>query len=192
MSGPAPARPIVESIEGQYLRHKKLAEDAMDQLADEQLTVPSHPDGNSVATVVAHLSGNLVSRFTEFLTSDGEKPWRDRDREFVTRDVSRSELRETWEEAWRVLFASVAELDDAQLHATVSIRGVGLSVHEALHRSLAHTAYHVGQIVLMARVLRGGGWRYLSIPPGGSAAYNQSPIGEKAPTPDPAGRKRPG
>ena len=172
-------RQIVASIEGEYRRYKQLGEGAIEQLSEEQLRQASGPGTNSVATIVWHVSGNLASRFTDFLTSDGEKPWRDRDSEFLERSVSRAELLEKWEAGWAVLFASLVELDDAKLHAVVKIRGVALSVHDALHRSLAHTSYHVGQIVFLAKQLRSGQWRYLTIPPGGSAAYNKNPFAEK-------------
>jgi len=176
-------RQIVGSIEGEYRRYKALGEGAIEQLSDEQLSQVSGSGGNSIATLVWHVSGNLASRFTDFLQSDGEKPWRDREAEFLQRIVSRTELREKWEAGWAVLFRSLAGLDDERLHAVVKIRGVPLSVHEALHRSLAHASYHVGQIVFLARELRSGQWRYLSIPPGGSAAYNKDPFAEKPPGP---------
>src|SRR5688572_17588161 len=126
-------RQIVGSIEGEFRRYKALADGAIGQITDEQLLLAGGADGNSVATLVWHISGNLVSRFTEFLTSDGEKPWRDRDAEFLARNVDRTELREKWEHAWAVLFRTVADLDDELLHSVVKIRGVDFSVHEALH-----------------------------------------------------------
>ena len=175
-------RQIVGSIEGEYRRYKKTAEGAIGQLADEQLLQSVGAGSNSIATLVWHISGNLASRFTDFLQSDGEKPWRDRETEFVAREVSRAELVEKWEKGWTVLLRSLAGLEDAQLHDMVKIRGVALSVLEALHRSLGHTSYHVGQIVFLAKVLRGAEWSYLSIPPGGSAAYNANPFAEKPPS----------
>jgi uncharacterized damage-inducible protein DinB len=175
-------REIVGSVEGEFRRYKALAEGAIDQLTDEQLSRADGAGDNSVAILMAHVSGNLVSRFTDFLSSDGEKPWRDRDTEFVPGKADRAELREKWERAFAVLFAALAPLDDEQLHTAVTIRGVPYTVHEALHRALAHVAYHVGQIVFVAKALRGAGWRYLSIPPGGSAAYNQDPVREKPPS----------
>ena len=174
-------RQFVGSIEGEYRRYKAYGEGAIGQLADEQLSRTSGAGGNSIARLVWHVSGNLESRFTDFLQSDGEKPWRDREAEFADRTVSRAELREKWEKGWAVLFQALAELTDEQLNATVKIRGVPLAVHEALHRSLAHASYHVGQIVFLAKALRGAEWRHLSIPPGGSAAYNQNPFAEKPP-----------
>jgi hypothetical protein len=174
-------RQIVGSIEGEYRRYKKLGEAAIEQLTDEQAALATSEGGNSVATIVWHISGNLASRFTDFLTSDGEKPWRDRESEFVARPVRRRELVEQWEKGWAVLLEALAGLEDEQLFSEVKIRGVALSVLEALHRSLSHTAYHVGQVVFLAKLLRAGEWRYLTIPPGGSAAYNANPHAEKPP-----------
>src|SRR5690606_27659138 len=121
---------------------------------------------------------NLESRFTDFLTSDGEKPWRDRESEFASRSVSLAELREKWNRGWEVLLNELESLTDSDLTGTVTIRGTSLRVDEALLRSLAHTSYHVGQIVHIAKALKGGDWEYLSIPPGGSAAYNANPTSE--------------
>lgn len=176
-------REFVGSIEGEYRRYKALGEGAFEQLADEQLAQVIGAAALSVATLVWHVSGNLESRFADFLHSDGEKPWRDRETEFLQRAVSAAELRAKWERGWTVLFNSLAQLDDQQLHTVVQIRGVGLAVHEALQRSLAHASYHVGQIVFVAKALRGDTWRWLTIPPGGSAAYNANPVSEKPPQP---------
>jgi hypothetical protein len=125
------------------------------------------------------MSGNLRSRFTDFLVSDGEKPWRHRDEEFEERTVSRDALLAKWDEGWQALFAALSGLRDDQLSSTVTIRSQPLKVHEALHRSLAHAAYHVGQIVYLGKMFQGTEWKYLSIPPGGSVAYNQAPGSEK-------------
>src|SRR5262245_45088222 len=174
-------RQIVGSIEGEYRRYKKLGEAAIEQLTDDQASRATSDGSNSVATIVWHVSGNLASRFTDFLRSDGEKPWRDRESEFLVRSVTRAELVEKWEKGWAVLLEALAGLGDEHLGAPVKIRGVELSVADALHRSLSHTAYHVGQIVFLAKMLRSGDWRYLPIPPGGSAAYNANPSAEKPP-----------
>jgi ribosomal protein S18 acetylase RimI-like enzyme len=174
-----PMRTIVGSIEGEYRRYKLLGERAVEQLAEEQLSQSDGSGGNSIAAIVWHVSGNLASRFTDFLQSDGEKPWRDRDAEFAPRTVSRAELEAKWESGWTALFTALQGIDDSALQTTVTIRGVPLSVLEALHRSLSHTSYHVGQIVFLAKALRGGQWRWLTIPPGGSAAYNANPFAEK-------------
>jgi len=166
--------PLVASIEAEYRRYKTLGERAIDQLTDSQLA-DATGTSNSIATIVWHLAGNLKSRFTEFLTSDGEKPWRDRDSEFLPRHVTRAELRAKWEDGWRVVFAALADLTDADLARTVTIRGQPHTVAEALQRSVAHASYHVGQIVYVAKALRGAEWQYLSIPPGQSAQFNQTP-----------------
>jgi hypothetical protein len=171
--------PFVESIRGEYLRYKALAEAAMDQLDDAQLCVPGPNDGNSIAVICWHVAGNLRSRFTDFVTSDGEKPWRQREEEFAARTVTRAELQARWSAGWDALLGALASLSDEHLQQTVAIRGQPLRVHEALHRSLSHASYHVGQIVYLAKVLRGREWRYLSIPPGASDAYNQAPTRDK-------------
>jgi len=165
---------LVASIEAEYRRYKTLGERAIDQLTDPQVA-DATGTSNSIATIIWHLAGNLKSRFTDFLTSDGEKPWRDRDSEFLTRHVTRAELRAKWDDGWGVLFAALADLTDADLERTVTIRGQPHTVAEALHRSVAHASYHVGQIVYVAKALRGADWQSLSIPPGQSALFNQRP-----------------
>jgi len=163
---------LIDSIRAEYLRYKSLADASIDQLKDAELSAPGPRGGNSIAVICWHISGNLRSRFTDFLTSDGEKPWRDRDSEFLAREVSRKELQAKWEDGWQVLFAALTDLSDVDLGQTVTIRGEPHTVAQALHRSLAHASYHVGQIVYEAKALRGADWRYLSIPPGQSARFN--------------------
>jgi hypothetical protein len=131
--------------------------------------------------IVRHISGNLESRFTDFLSSDGEKPWRDRDAEFAGMNYGRDEIDRLWESGWSVVERELALLSDGDLERRVTIRGQPFTVHEALSRSLAHTAYHVGQIVLLARMLKGSDWKWISIPRGESAQYNQNPTMEKKP-----------
>ena len=157
-------RALVASLEREYRRYTCYAERAFEQVSDAQLKAPLGEGANSIAVLVWHVSGNLRSRFTDFLASDGEKPWRDRDSEFDDREPGREELLTKWEEGWAVLFATLATLSDADLARPVSIRGEQMAAHEALHRSLAHTASHVGQIVLLAKALRGAEWRTLTIP----------------------------
>ena len=170
---------LVESIRAEYVRYKKLAEDAMAQVEESDLAAPGPNGGLSIATICWHMSGNLTSRFTDFLASDGEKPWRRREEEFLTRTVTREELLAKWVQGWDVLFRALDDLRDADLMRGVTIRQQPLRVHEALHRSLSHTSYHVGQIVYIAKAMRGNGWRYLSIPPGMSDAYNAAPDKER-------------
>jgi uncharacterized damage-inducible protein DinB len=165
-------RAIIESITGEFQRYKALAEAALHQLRDDELAAPGPSGGNSIAALCWHVSGNLRSRFTDFLTTDGEKPWRKRDEEFSSRAVTHAELLAHWEAGWGVLLATLAGLGDADLARTVTIRGQPLRVADALHRALAHVSYHVGQVVYAARAVRGPEWRFLSIPPGQSEAFN--------------------
>lgn len=165
---------IIESIRAEYLRYKALAESAIEQLEDGQLSTQGPNEGLAIATICWHVSGNLRSRFTDFLTTDGEKPWRKRDEEFEARSVTRAELLAKWQQGWEALLAALASLTDGQLAETVIIRGEQLKVYEALHRSLAHTSYHVGQIVYLAKSFRGAAWKYLSIPPQGGEAYHRN------------------
>jgi len=164
-------RDLIESIRGEYERYKSLGDGAVRQVQDEELSRPGPNGSSSLATVCWHLSGNLRSRFTDFLTTDGEKPWRNREEEFDDRAVTRADFSVKWEEGWRVLFAALDGLTDDHLRDTVTIRGQALKVHEALHRSLAHTAYHVGQMVYLAKAFRGEKWTSLSIPRGQSQSY---------------------
>jgi uncharacterized damage-inducible protein DinB len=166
-------RTVVQSIESELRTYKRLGEKAVAQVPDAELTRRPSEDANSIAMLVWHVSGNLRSRFTDFLTTDGEKPWRDRDSEFVARAVTAAELTAKWEDGWSAALAAVAALSDADLARTVTIRTKPLSVLDALQRSLAHTSYHVGQIVFLARLMAGGGWEWLSIPPGQSEEFNR-------------------
>lgn len=155
---------IIESIRAEYLRYKALAEASFDQLDDQHLAAAGPNGGLSIATVCWHVSGNLRSRFTDFLTTDGEKPWRKRDEEFVERTVTRGELLERWNAGWAVLLKALSELDDGDLARMVAIRGEVIRVDQALLRSLAHASYHVGQIVYLAKSLAGPSFESLSIP----------------------------
>jgi hypothetical protein len=175
-------REILSSIEGEWRRYKILAERALEQTPDDELTTISSDGTNSIAVIVAHIAGNLKSRFTDFLTSDGEKPWRDRDGEFEPRpDVTRQELLARWNEGWRILFGELEPLTDLDLKRTVTIRGEKFLVYETLHRLLTHTSYHVGQIVHLAKAFRGNDWNSLSIPLGKSQEYNRNPKGQRPP-----------
>jgi uncharacterized damage-inducible protein DinB len=166
-------RDFVASIEREYQRYKKLGEGAFAQLRDDELTAADGASGNSIAVIVWHMAGNFESRFTDFLTSDGEKPWRKRDEEFATRAVTRAEVIAKWERGWTALFHALAPLADADLGRTITIRSEPHRVYEALYRSLAHAAYHVGQIVHIAKLKRGDEWRWLSIPPGQSDEFQR-------------------
>lgn len=171
---------MLQDFIDEYRRYRKLGERAIAQMPDEALNHLPNADGNSTAMLVRHMSGNLVSRFTDFLTQDGEKPWRARDDEFVAYQLTRNELDATWGTGWDVLEAQLATLTDADMERVVTIRRQELTVHAALCRSLAHVSYHVGQIVLLARSSAQDSWMSLSIPKNGTAAYNASPTMEKA------------
>ena len=153
--------------------YKKLAERAMDQVADEQLFVTLDSEGNSIAIIVKHMSGNMLSRWTDFLTTDGEKPTRNRDGEFEAPPATRAELLATWEAGWACLFSALEPLTDADLTRTVTIRGEAHSVMQAINRQLAHYPHHVGQIVLLAKHFTGDRWQSLSVPRKGSAEFNR-------------------
>lgn len=171
-------------IRTEYHRYRRLVELAVEQVDDAALARRLDADGNSIAILLAHLAGNLRSRFTDFLTSDGEKPWRRRDAEFEPPAAARTALLAQWHEAWRVVDAAldaVAAAGEAALARTVTIRQQPLTVLEALARSVAHVAYHAGQVVLLARAFAGPAWRSLSIPRGGSAAYAADPTRERGP-----------
>ena len=164
----------IDDFRSQYAQYRQLAEKALVQMPDSELDRVPAPDGNSVAMIVRHVSGNLVSRFTNFLTEDGEKPNRDRDREFDERPYTRAEVNELWAKGFAVLDEAIATLGDGDLERTVTIRQQPMTVHGALTRSLAHLAYHVGQIVLLARIGAAGPWKSLSIPRNESGQFNAS------------------
>ena len=176
--------PFLASIRTEYQRYRRLVELAIEQVADQDLHRVPFADGNSLGMLLRHLSGNLASRFTDFLTSDGEKPWRQRDEEFDATTMGRAELLSAWHAAWRTVEQALDAVDAAGPGAvarTVTIRQQPLTVLDALLRSVAHVAYHTGQIVLLAREFTGTGWRTLSIPRGGSAAYAANPTKERSP-----------
>jgi uncharacterized protein DUF1572 len=165
----------------EYDKYRRLGENAMAQVSDDALNRVVATDGNSIAMLVRHVGGNLLSRFTDFLTTDGEKPSRDRDEEFAERSYSRDDANRQWNAGFDVVSRELGKLTDDDLTRTVQIRGGDLSVHQALCRSLAHTASHTGQIVLLARIVALGEWKSLSIPRGQSRQYNQNPTIEKGP-----------
>lgn len=175
------ARRVIAAIESEFQRYRSMGEGVLDQVDPGQLVARPSAESLSLAMIVWHVAGNLESRFTDFLTTDGEKPWRAREDEFAVRDEPPHAVRAKWDRGWGVLGATLSGLDDATLASTVTIRGVGLSVLEALLRSLAHVSYHVGQMTYVGKMLRGPDWEYLSIPPGGTAAYNRNPTKEKGP-----------
>jgi hypothetical protein len=156
-----------------FRQSKKLAERAMEQVDAEQLFTPLDPETNSIAVIVKHLSGNMRSRWTDFLTTDGEKPDRNRDAEFVDPPLTREALLETWEDGWARLFEALELLSEADLVRTVTIRGEPHSVMQAINRQMAHYGLHVGQIVLLARHFAGPRWKSLSVPRNQSMQFNR-------------------
>jgi hypothetical protein len=153
--------------------YKKLADGAMAQLSDAQLITEIDEESNSVGIIVKHIAGNMRSRWTGFLVSDGEKPDRDRDSEFVDPPHSREALMAIWEDGWARLFQALEPLSDADLGVTVTIRGEPHSVMQAINRQLAHYCLHIGQIIFLAKHLQAGNWKSLTIPRNRSADFNQ-------------------
>jgi uncharacterized damage-inducible protein DinB len=158
---------------GNFQNYKRLAEKSFAQVTDEEFFRALDEESNSIATTAKHIAGNLRSRWTEFLTADGEKPDRNRDSEFIAFETdTRESLIEFWEAGWQAALSTMESLQPADLGKTVKIRGVNHTVVEAINRSITHTAYHVGQIVFLAKHLRAGDWQTLSIPRNKSVEYN--------------------
>lgn len=162
----------LESVKKQMLYYKTIAEKAMEQLSEEQLFVSVNEDTNSIANIVKHMSGNMISRWTDFLTSDGEKPWRERDTEFESFKTSKKDLLEIWNKGWECFFNAINSLEPEQLSQIIYIRNEGQTALDAINRQLAHYPYHIGQIVFYAKMLKKGDWDSLSIPKNKSNEYN--------------------
>lgn len=156
----------------QFEYYKLLGEKAMQQLGDEQLFEIPSAESNSIAVIVQHLSGNMISRWTDFLTSDGEKEWRKRDEEFEEVIKSKAELINVWDKGWNVLFTTLNSLSNHDLGKIIYIRNQGCTAQDAINRQLAHYPYHVGQMVFLAKLLVSGHWQSLSIPKNKSNEYN--------------------
>lgn len=170
---------MVQAYLQEFRRYDGYIRNVLGQVDESGLNRIPVEGGNSIGMIVNHLHGNLHSRFTDFLTTDGEKAWRDREGEFAQIGFTPNEALRHWDEAWTVLEQTLESLTDAHLVETVRIRGQALSVREALLRSLAHLGYHAGQMVLLARMARSSDWEWITIPPGGTAAYNRNPTKEK-------------
>ena len=160
--------------------YKQLAERAMEQVPDEQLFQALDVEMNSVAIVAKHMAGNMRSRWTDFLTTDGEKPDRNRDSEFVEPAGTRAELMGIWNRSWDYVFAAVEPLSDSDLDRTVMIRGEPHSVMQAINRQIAHYAYHVGQIVFLAKHFKASEWKSLTIPKNKSVDFNNKVLSGEA------------
>ena len=170
--------PVLSVVIDEFQKTKKLADKAIAQLSDEQLNVTIDPEANSVAVLMRHMAGNMRSRWTDFLTTDGEKPDRERDSEF---ELSPADTRESvfsqWEHGWATVLGSIAALTPADLRQTVRIRGESHTIIEAINRQTSHYAAHVGQIVLLAKHYAGANWKTLSIPRGKSKEFDVSKAG---------------
>ena len=164
---------ILPVVLDEFQKIKKLADKAIEQLSDDQLHATIDPEANSVAILMRHMAGNMRSRWVDFLTSDGEKPDRLRDREFEDPRQSRADLIAEWEHGWQCLFTALSPLGDADLQRTVMIRGEAHSVYKAISRQVAHYAGHAYQILLLAKHLQGANWKTLSIPRGQSEEFNR-------------------
>jgi Protein of unknown function (DUF1572) len=163
----------LEDSLGVFRYYKRLAEGAMAQVSDEQFYVALDPEMNSIAIIIKHMVGNMCSRWSDFLTSDGEKPDRNRDCEFELPPEGRAALLELWEKGWATLFDALEPLTEADLGQTITIRGEPHSVMQAINRQLAHYPYHCGQIVFFAKHLAHQDWRCLSVPRGHSREFNR-------------------
>lgn len=161
----------LESTIKQFIYYKMLGEKTFDQLSDEQLFWQHGPESNSVATIVKHLSGNMLSRWSDFLSTDGEKPWRNRDEEFENDLTSKIEVLDLWQKGWQVLLETLQSLSVEDLGRIIYIRNQGHTVTEAINRQLAHYPYHIGQIVYIGKMLVSD-WQSLSIPRGKSDSFN--------------------
>ena len=163
----------VEDSIGIFRYYKQLAERAMEQVSDDQLFATLDEEMNSIAVIVKHMTGNMQSRWTDFLTSDGEKPGRDRDAEFSNPPATREALLQLWEDGWRCVLGTLESLSEADLSRTITIRGEKHSVMQAINRQVAHYPYHCGQIVFLAKHLCAGHWQILSVPLGKSMEFNR-------------------
>ncbi|HEX3985656.1 MAG TPA: DUF1572 domain-containing protein [Acidobacteriaceae bacterium] len=170
----------LEDARALFAYYKKLGERALAQVSDEQLTLTLDEETNSIATIVKHMAGNMRSRWTDFLTTDGEKPARNRDAEFEEPPATRAALLQTWEAGWACLFSALEPLTDADLTRTITIRGEAHSVMQAINRQLAHYPHHVGQIILLARHFARDRWQSLSVPRKGSAEFNRKVAARQA------------
>jgi uncharacterized damage-inducible protein DinB len=164
--------PILPSLVAQFKYYQQLGDKAFAQVSDDKLCIQINEDTNSIATIVKHMHGNMLSRWTDFLTTDGEKDWRKRDEEFDNDIDSREKMLAIWKEGWGCLFSALESLNEKDFDEEIFIRNQGHTVAEAIFRQLAHYSYHVGQIVFSAKQLSTDSWNSLSIPKGKTNAYN--------------------
>ena len=164
---------FLKSVLKRFREYKTLGEKTFAQLEENEMLFAPNEASNSIAVIIQHMHGNMMSRWTNFLTEDGEKEWRRRDEEFETRTATKKELLDLWNEGWANLFSALDKLEGPDLTRTITIRSQPLNVVDAINRQLAHYSYHVGQIVYVGRWIRDRDWTSLSIPKGGSGAYNE-------------------
>jgi len=169
----------IEDVRKLFEYYRLLGEKTFDQLTEEQMFWKYNSESNSIATIIKHLSGNMLSRWTDFLTTDGEKEWRNRDSEFEIGIESKEEILKLWEKGWRCLFDSLNSLTDNDLSKIVFIRNQEHSVLRAINRQLAHYPYHIGQIVYVGKMVCNENWKTLSIPKGGSNEFNSEMLTEQ-------------
>jgi hypothetical protein len=169
----------LESVKKQFLYYTLLGEKAINQLTEEQLFLALNDDTNSIALIVKHLSGNMLSRWTDFLTTDGEKDFRNRDTEFENNWHTKDEVMSHWDKGWNCFFNALESLQPEQLNTIIYIRNEGHTVMEAINRQLAHYPYHIGQIVFSAKQLKNGDWESLSIPKNKSQSYNSAKFAQE-------------
>lgn len=162
----------LESVKKQMLYYKTIAEKAINQLDESQLFISFNEDTNSISNIIKHMSGNMLSRWTDFLTTDGEKEWRNRDSEFEETISTKQDLLISWEKGWDCFFGALNSIEPKQLSTSIYIRNEGQTVLDAINRQLAHYPYHVGQIVFYAKMLKTSDWESLSIPRNKSNEYN--------------------
>ncbi|WP_347926332.1 DUF1572 family protein [Pontimicrobium sp. SW4] len=161
------------SIIKQFEYYKSLGDKTFNQLTDEQIYWQYNNESNSIAIIVKHIVGNMLSRWTNFLTEDGEKTWRERDKEFENTYINKEQMLKAWEQGWKCLFDAITPIKNEQLESLVYIRNHGHTITEAINRQLAHYSYHIGQIVFLGKMITNDNWKSLSIPKGTSTRYNE-------------------
>jgi hypothetical protein len=164
---------FLDSVIKRFKEYKVLGEKTFDQLNDEEMHFQPNQDSNSIAIIIQHMHGNMLSRWTNFLTEDGEKEWRNRDDEFEEHQISKQQLLNNWNEGWKVVLDTLESLTENDLSKIITIRSQPLNVVDAINRQLAHYGYHVGQIVYLGRWIKQGEWKSLSIPKNKSQEFNQ-------------------
>jgi hypothetical protein len=170
---------LIEDILKRLVYYKSLGDKTFEQLEENDFFYRPSPESNSIAIIIQHMYGNMMSRFSNFLTEDGEKPWRNRDAEFEANEFTRQDLQDCWQTGWSLVQSVISNLSHEDLDKEITIRGEKLFVYDALLRQLAHYPYHVGQIVLIGKMIKDTAWQNLSVPKGGSNDFNKEMMGNK-------------